>query len=333
VPTCRTLGRPFVSAIDPTGSRLLVSTGLPGLGYDTATSLAIGGANVYIGGYATSQAFFAYGPAPQSTYGGGSSNGFVAKLNLAAPSPGVFPACVLNAASLLAGNEANFFNGAVAPGEIVSVFGTALGPTPAANTQLTASGAVSTTLGGTQITFDGIPAPLLYAGANQVNAVVPYGIKSNRTIMNVDAATGQSESLTLPVAPAVPAIFTASETGQGQALVLNQDYSVNSVSNPAPRGSTIMIFAGGAGLLTPAMADGAVAPAALPLPAPALQVTATIRGANAAIQFVGAAPGFVSGALQVNVLVPTSIDFGSSVPLFLSVGGQSSQYNVTIAVQ
>jgi uncharacterized protein (TIGR03437 family) len=338
LPSCRVIGRPFVAELDSAGDKLIASIGLPGLGYDEAAALAVNATGVYVAGAAESRAFFVYGATVQKTYGGGETDAFAAKLNLAA-SPGVFPTCVVNAASFVAGNQANFLNGAVAPGEIVTVGGVGLGPTPAAaSPQLISSGAVATLLGGTQVLFDGIPAPMIYAGASQLNIVVPYGIDSSSTSMTVEAGGVQSDSVLMPVAQAVPAIFTIDGSGVGQAVVLNQDYSVNSVSNPAARGSYIMIYAEGAGLMTPAMPDGWVAPPALPLPAPVLQpVTATVRGADAPVQYAGAAPGFVSGVLQVNVQVPTNIDFGNSVPLFLYAGppsqNYSSQYNVTIAVK
>jgi uncharacterized protein (TIGR03437 family) len=62
-------------------------------------------------------------------------------------------------------------------------------------------------------------------------------------------------------------------------------------------------------------------------------VTVQIRGVEAKVLYAGAAPGYISGLMQINVQVPSSIDFGNSVPLTLSIGGQASQLNVTIAVK
>ena len=41
----------------------------------------------------------------------------------------------------------------------------------------------------------------------------------------------------LLVSAAAPGIFTANQAGTGQAAVLNQDFTINSSSNPAPVGS------------------------------------------------------------------------------------------------
>src|SRR5205823_5057782 len=91
----------------------------------------------------------------------------IAKVDFAAPSAfGV--SCVANAASMTAGP--------VAAGEIVSIFGNGLGPaTPRAGT--ISSGAFDTILGGTQVLFDGVAAPLLMAQNNQINAIVPSGVR------------------------------------------------------------------------------------------------------------------------------------------------------------
>lgn len=316
IPTCRETGGPFVAEIDPTGARLLYSTGMSGMGYDNGLALAVGPAGaIYLAGETESQVFFSTPGAAQTKYGAtaGSYQAFAAGINFSAPS-GPYTACVLNAASFGAGNQAPFPLGTVAPGEIVSLFGADLGP------------------GAPTVMFDGMPAPVLYAGANQINAVVPYGLTSTTTQMTVQF-NGQSYGpITMPVAAAVPGIFTFDGSGHGQAAVINQDGTFNSISNPAPIGSTITFFACGAGLMRPAVADGTISPPMLPLPTPVLPVTVTIRGVTATVQYAGAAPGYVSGLLQVNVQVPTSIDFGNLVPLMLSLGSFNSQLDITIAV-
>jgi uncharacterized protein (TIGR03437 family) len=317
IPTCRATGGPFVAELDPTGAKLLHSTGMSGLGYDYALALAVSSiGTAYIAGGTESQVFFSTPGAAQTAYAGaaGSYQAFAAGIDFSAQS-GTYAACVLNAASFAAGNAASFPVGTVAPGEIVSLFGSGLGPgTPA-------------------VTFDGIPAPVLYAGANQVNAVVPYGVGSTSTQMAVQF-NGQSYGpIAMPVAAAVPGIFTLDGSGHGQAAVLNQDGTLNSISNPAARGSIITFFVCGAGLMTPAVADGTISPLALPLPAPVLPVSVAIRGVTSMVQYAGAAPGYVSGLLQINVQVPTSIDFGNLVPLMLNLGSFASQLDITIALK
>ena len=189
VPSCRTVGGPFVTKLDPNGAKVLQSTGASGMGFDQAFAMALdspskSSPNVYLAGETSSRVFFSTGVAAQKTYGGGDSDAFVAKFDLNSPT-GLFVACVLNGASFQPGNASFFPLGTVAPGEIVSVFGVGLGPDQPALAQPSSSGLVSTRLGGTQVLFDGVAAPLLYVGPNQINAVVPYGVRAPVTQITV----------------------------------------------------------------------------------------------------------------------------------------------------
>jgi uncharacterized protein (TIGR03437 family) len=298
------------------------------MGIDEPRALAVSGASaVYLAGSAGSLVFFSSGTAAQRIFGGGDTDAFAARLDLTASQP--FVSCVLNAASLQAGNTSARPTGTVAPGEIVSIFGTGVGPDQAVTAQ-PAAGSYPVTLGGTQVFFDGVPAAMLYAGTNQINAIVPYGIASPVTQMTLQRSGFTDGPRVLPVVPAVPGIVTVNSSGTQQAAVLNQDGTYNAATNPAAIGSVIVFYAVGAGTMNPAAGDGTVAPGMLPLPAPQLPVTVQIGGLDAKVRYAGAAPGFVSGLLQVNVEVP---GVAGIVPLSLSIGGQASQLNVTIATK
>jgi uncharacterized protein (TIGR03437 family) len=329
---CRT-GGPWVAQLDSAGAKVPVSTSLPGMGLDEPHALALDSKGiVYLAGDATSRVFFNTPGTAQTAYGGGDSDAFAARLDLSAPSR-LLVACVVNAASYEAGNFSSFPTGTVSPGEVVSLFGIGLGPDPPVIAQPASGASYPTILGGTQVMFDGVPAPMWYVGPTQINAIVPYGIQSPVTQMTVQRGGASDGPRALPVAPAVPGIFTANSAGFAQAAVLNEDGSYNSVANPAARGSIIVFYAVGAGAMNPPATDGSVSPGALPLPVPQLPVTVQIRGVGAEVLYAGAAPGYVSGLLQVNVRVPEAINFGNSVPLTVLVGGQASQFNVTIAVK
>lgn len=228
---------------------------------------------------------------------------------------------LVNAASLLAG--------AVAPGEIISVFGANLGPSVA---QVPVGSPTSTNLGGANLSFDGTLAPLLYAGANQVNAIVPYAVFGKSTtqfeIRNGAQLIGAS---TFGVSGAVPAIFSMNASGSGPGAILNQDGSVNSASNPADRGSIIVLYATGAGQTTPEGIDGQVTGETLPRPL--LPVSVQVGGIDAEVLYGGAAPGLVSGALQVNCRIPSAVTPSSSVQVILRVGSASSPTGLTVAVR
>jgi uncharacterized protein (TIGR03437 family) len=230
---------------------------------------------------------------------------------------------------------ASYDTKAVAPGEIVAIWGTGLGPSAGANLTLDSNGLVETSLGATQVFINGNPAPLIFAGAGQVNAVVPYEVASASTANVVVVYQGNASApFAIPIAATRPGIFTHSGGGTGQGAILNQDLSVNGALSPAARGSWISIYATGEGITTPPGVDGRVSSyKGTPLPKPQAACSVTIGGQTANVNYCGEAPDFVGGVLQVNAQVPESISPGSAVTLTIAVGGVASQANVTIAVQ
>jgi uncharacterized protein (TIGR03437 family) len=250
-----------------------------------------------------------------------------ALLRLSNAQPVVTAAGVANAASLTAG--------AVAPGEIVSLFGSALGPAAGANLQFTNPILVSNALAGVHVLFDGVPAPITYASAGQVNAVVPYAVAGqSATKLQVEYLGTLSAPISLPVAAVSPGLFTSTASGTGQAAILNiSGFTVNSATNAAARGDWVEIFGTGLGVTTPASLDGLLAGPPYPQVSPDVTVKVTMGGITCQTNYVGAAPGLISGALQINAQVPAGVTPGPSVPLQVTIGGVSSQAGVTLAVK
>jgi uncharacterized protein (TIGR03437 family) len=120
-------------------------------------------------------------------------------------------------------------------------------------------------------------------------------------------------------------------SGVGPAAVLNQDNSVNSASNPAPRGAIIQIYATGECETSPHGVTGSVIGTGLKTPL--LGVKVTIGGQDAVVQYAGSAGASVAGLFQVNVVVPRAVAPGGAVPITISVGAVPSRSGVTIAVQ
>jgi uncharacterized protein (TIGR03437 family) len=235
-----------------------------------------------------------------------------------------FMGAVVNAASQLPGS--------VAPGEILTIFGFGAGPSNTAGFTLDPSGKVATSLNGAQVLFDGRPAPMIYGSAWQANVIVPYEIAAQAaTTISLQFGGITSAAWTVPVAASAPGIFTLGSSGLGPAAVLNQDNSVNSATNPAPRGSVIQIYATGEGETSPRGVTGSVI--GTDLKTPVLAVKVTIGGQDAVVQYAGSAGASVAGLFQVNAVVPSSVSPGGSVPISVSVGGVPSQNGVTIAVQ
>jgi uncharacterized protein (TIGR03437 family) len=235
-------------------------------------------------------------------------------------------------------NAASIQSGPISPGEIVSIFGSTVGPSsPAGGVlfSLTPGGTVPTTLGGVTVTFNGVAAPLLFVNALQINAIVPYEI-AGQTNANVVVQFGGSTSATLQanVVDTQPAIFSLTQSGSGQGAILNQDYSVNGTNKPAAKGSVIQIFATGEGQLVPPVATGSVTPGVAPFPKPvATPINVTIGGQTAQIEYAGEAPTLVSGVIQINATVPASVASGNQ-PVVVTIGTHTNNpQNITVAIQ
>jgi uncharacterized protein (TIGR03437 family) len=241
----------------------------------------------------------------------------------------IVPAGVVNAASNL--------GGPVAPGEMVTIFGSGIGPASLATMQ-SRDGKVTNELAGTRFYFDGIPAPVVYAVASQASVIVPYEV-ANRSLtqFQVEYNGARTNAIALPVASSAPGIFTLNEqrngpgTGKGPGAILNQDYSLNGPGQEAARGSAIMVYATGEGRTNPPSENGRIADGVYP--APVLPVSATVGGVPASVLFAGTAPGGVAGFFQVNVLIPPNAPTGPAVPIVITVGTASSQPGVTVAIK
>ena len=213
-------------------------------------------------------------------------------------------------------------SGPVSPGEIIVIYGGGLGPALGV-TAAPSGGVFGTTLGGTTVTINGVAAPVFYASAMQVNAIVPYEVSGATAGITVAYQGGISSAVSVPLAASSPNLFTYNATGAGEAAAFNVvDGTVNSATNPEKVGGYIELFATGAGQTSPGGVDGKLA--ALPLPAPVGAVSATVAGVAAVVQYKGAVFGAVDGLMQVNVLVPTGVATGGYVPVVLTVGNTST---------
>jgi uncharacterized protein (TIGR03437 family) len=239
------------------------------------------------------------------------------------------PAPVLAAVT----NGITYANQIGAPGLIVSLWGTGLGPTPPAPLQLANPTTIATSAGGTQVLADGIPCPILFASAQQVNAILPFSLAGQlSTSIQVQYQGATSNALTIPVQPAAPGLFSENGTGSGAGAILNQNLSLNTSTNPAAQGSIVVLYGGGGGQTNPGGADGLIVPATTPIPAPELSTSVTIGGQPATVLYAGDAPDEVSGVLQFNVVLPSGLASGPQ-PVVVTIGGVSSQANLTVFVQ
>lgn len=256
--------------------------------------------------------------------------------------PGPAIQSVVNAASFVAGGSTPV----IAPGQILSIFGSGLGP--AALIQASPSGGAFPTSLGTpaaMVEFELTPgvwtaAPIIFAQANQINAVAPFTLPAAQgQRLRVTYNTLSSTPVTFDGAAANPGLFTIDSSGRGQAAALNYDaakgtYSLNSGSNPAAKGSTIVLFGTGGGATTPLPSpEGQVIPTSGTVPRIAGSVAVTIGGDGATVESATAVPGSIAGLMQLNVTVPTSVKAGKDLPVVVTIAGRSSNGYATVAVK
>ena len=228
-------------------------------------------------------------------------------------------------------SAASWLPDSASPGAILTILAPALGPQAGAGPRLTADGLVDTLLNDTRVFFDDVAAPLLYVGPTQVNVVVPYGVGSKKNVsMRVEYQGQETLALGVGITPSAPGIFSANGSGRGQGAILNQDQTPNSSGNPADLGSVISLFVTGGGLTDILVVDGSLTGSVLPKPQ--LPVSVRIGGVAADVQYAGAAPGMVAGALQVNVRVPLGAAPGDAA-VFLTIGDATSQPGITVRVR
>lgn len=228
-------------------------------------------------------------------------------------------------------NGATLRAGAVSPGLIVTFYGSRLGPSELRNAELGSDGLLSTSVGGTRVTFDGKAAPIVYTSSTQVSAIVPYGVSGAKsTVVQLEYSGRKSNAITLPVVATSPGIFTVSATGSGAAVAFSEDGTLNTSDAPSAKDSIVVLYATGEGETIPAGTDGK--PAADVYPKPRADVTLTIGGQIAEVLYAGAAPNLTAGLMQINARIPRGIPSGN-VSVVLSVGGATSRGDVTLAVR
>jgi uncharacterized protein (TIGR03437 family) len=156
------------------------------------------------------------------------------------------------------------------------------------------------------VTFDGIPATLIYSGDTQINLQVPSALGSRNSTSLVVTVDGVSSTpLTVPLAAAWPAVFPHG--------VLNQDNQENTPSTAAKSGDILQIFATGIPQLATVSVQIGDHKDLVPL-------------------YAGEAPT-APGVQQVNVAVPAGVTGLLTVEVCATTGGQqycSPAYPITV---
>ncbi len=274
---------------------------------------------------------------PAGTYQGtvtitvaGATNSPVAMPVTLIVTPAAFTAPTVTAVQ----HGASYISTSLAPGLNILILGANMGPATLVTYQVGSNGALLTTLTGTQVTFDGIPAPIVLTSNTMVSVMVPYELAGRAsTTMVVSYNGAASTPLPIRVVDTAPGIYTQDASGQG--AILNENGTLNSPLNPEVAGHYIQIYGTGEGQTSPQGVDGLITTDQLPLPAPNLPVTVAIGGQEVPasdIAYAGEAPGGISGVIQISAKIPEGVVSGS-VPVVFRVGGVPSQANVTVSVR
>jgi len=233
-------------------------------------------------------------------------------------------------------NAASGAAGVIAPGELVTIKGSLLGPATGVSFSVNpVTGMVATALGGTQVSFGSFAAPILYSSATQINAIVPWEVagQSQLTMQVQYSGFGSASLANVPVASAAPGIFTFDSSGSGPAVAANQDGTFNGPTIPAAPGSYVTVYFTGGGITSPPGVTGSVTGSVLETLTQISSVTATVGGVPASVSFAGAAPGLVNGVNQLNIQLSAATPTGTSQPLMITVGAQRSTATATLSVK
>ena len=322
----------WIAPLDAVGASLGYSTFMGGTGDEYATGVVLDSAgNAFLTGVTLSTDFPTTANALQKGYGGTDykyiplGDLVLVKVSLAAP-PATPPVTVSAVSS-----AASYAGGGAAPGEIVVLTGTNIGPASLATLNIVGGTKIGSQIGSMQVLFDEQPAPLLYVSATQTSAIVPYAVNGHSSTQLVVVNNGtRSAPLTVPVLAVHPALFSANASGRGQGAILNENSSYNSAANPALKGHIVQLYGTGEGQTSPSGIDGLLA--LLQYPKPLSPVTVTIGGISADVAYYGAAPQAVAGLLQVNATVPPGVASGDQ-EVIITIGTSKSQSGLTVAVQ
>lgn len=296
---------------------LAAGTYLGGIGVDLPTAvMAVPGNLAVVAGTTSSPGFDAAEAVPGFPI---PSAAFAVELQIADPNRKDTP-CMARALQ----NASSYAEGAIAPGELVTLRGLGFGPETGVIAQTDPAGKIPTALTGVQVFFDDLPAPLLYVQAEQINVQAPFELAGKATTrVHTEYNGDATNAATIPIAPVAPAI----------SYITNQDGTINSAANPAESGSVISIYGTGGGVSSPPAGSGEFAPLAslgfLTLP---VAVTVEIPGPptftvipspatsiSCDVLYAGSAPLQTSGIFQVNVRIPASLPAGPQM-INMSVG-------------
>jgi uncharacterized protein (TIGR03437 family) len=225
----------------------------------------------------------------------------------------------------------------VAPGSVISIYGTSLGTTPTAAT----SSSLPLTLGGVAAVITdskSIPAflALEYVSPTQINAQIPSSVAPGAARITISVGS-TTQSTAAAISPIAPGLFAANENGTGVAVAEllstnpNGFQSVTTVfqcpGSPAPCIPVPFSVANSPVLVLYGTGIDNAAPGT---------ITVSVGGSSITPSYAGAA-GFAAGVDQINVPLPATLAgsglVGVSVSAATSGGATVTSNVVTVLIQ
>ncbi len=334
-PAVALCGDAFAAKLNASGSTLAYATYLSGSDAESAAAVAAASGAMYVAGWTRSNNFPTAGkpiadarfpatcteinsPSSSQTYP--CEDGFIARID--------FPRAAAHPSrSLRVVNTGSLLETPVAPAEVVTLFGAAIGPDSPATLQLDSSNRIATVLAGTRVLFDGAAAPLIRVDATQITAIVPNGVAGkSHSLVAVERNGQTTASTTVVIGAASPALLTIDPSGTGPCAAINGDGTLNAALTPAPAGSIVALFTIGAG--ASGQPDGAIATAAANIsPLPIVVVGTQL----AQVLYAGPSPGSTAAMTQINIRLPSPAS--GPLPVFVLTGGFSSQFGAILFVK
>jgi uncharacterized protein (TIGR03437 family) len=216
--------------------------------------------------------------------------------------------------------DAARFGAELAPESLAAAFGTQL----ATQTVAASTRPLPTTLGGTSVYVNGLPAPLFYVSPTQINFQIPSDVHFETAEVVIVTQEGAVSSGVIKVATTAPGIFTVTANGAGAPAAVASADGVNfniAVANPdgtpRPLDAGVYVSLFGTGLRFAPNADlndqNGVGES----------VGITLGGINVAPLFAGAQGSF-DGLDQINFRIPESLAGRGVVDLVVSVAGRTA---------
>ena len=199
------------------------------------------------------------------------------------------------------------------PGNVTVVNAASIAPGPVTAGMLLligGSGISPAQIPDTAIAFGSNAARILSADSSGILVIAPAAIAGMASVP-IEIIYQSVVIATIPVAvtDAAPALFA---DATGEAAANNQDGSINSASNPAPRGSVISLYGTGLGISGDA-------------------VGVTLDGYSAQVLYAGPVADY-PGLFQINAQVPSGYLPTGALDVVVTVGTSASQAGVTVWV-